>query len=296
MKIEEINQILDTYELSESKKLHIKKQLRNYKYKSYSFNQIYTNIGHLVEKLEIPYIEKNSQSLNQEISTNTTTNLSYFLGKEDLIEFERDETYSQEQISNELEKNINQELEPHTLNLLEKLLQQSQLEFEDIKGLLKKLSSTKATEIYQRLEIFQKRFYENNEDSVYNDKTTITSFSPLTIKVKGRKFNKNPINYYMENINLYKGLTRTQLATLDEGLFRALHKYKQIDDAMPKIKKAGELSKDKINVIISTFKKTRSITKTIELTRHSPNTVIKYCKLNKLETNPYILTAETKKK
>ena len=52
-------------------------------------------------------------------------------------------------------------------------------------------------------------------------------------KRKPRKFQGNPLAYFKEHEEMYKEMTRTQLRTFDQGLYLALHKTGQIDEAIP---------------------------------------------------------------
>ncbi|MDO8509107.1 MAG: hypothetical protein Q7S27_05490 [Nanoarchaeota archaeon] len=53
-------------------------------------------------------------------------------------------------------------------------------------------------------------------------------------KRKPRKFNGNPLAYFMAHESTYKEMTRGQLRAFDQGLWLALSKAKQLDQAIPK--------------------------------------------------------------
>ncbi|MFC1753970.1 hypothetical protein ACFL96_11370 [Thermoproteota archaeon] len=58
---------------------------------------------------------------------------------------------------------------------------------------------------------------------------------PLVLKFRRRNYQGNPLAYFREHIDIYKGLSRLDLETYDSGLYQQLKKYGQLDNAIPEI-------------------------------------------------------------
>ena len=86
-------------------------------------------------------------------------------------------------------------------------------------------------QIQKRIEIFS-----NNGGSILISKRPIieVKFTDKDFKIifGRRDFNKNPLAYFLEHYN-NNNLTRGKLYDIDKSLFNALHKYKQMDLAIP---------------------------------------------------------------
>ena len=71
-----------------------------------------------------------------------------------------------------------------------------------------------------------------------------------------RNYNGNPMVYFREHEDEYKGLSRRGLYEKDTGMYQALLKYKQLDEAIPEIKDGGfkPVAASKIKKLFKVYK------------------------------------------
>lgn len=231
-------EILDSYEdLTVSQREYVLSKVDPKNLSYTNFDILYTKIARLIENIQTPYIERYMPSLDEKLSSNSDSDsytLSQFLGTEDLIEFERDEIYRQNNLTKTLSKNITKKLPQTQYLFLEQVVHSSKISNSQLESLISNLSKEGLTKLIDNLNQFQNRIYSAGEDYLTNGLIQVKSFSPLQIKGSSkRNFKENPLEYYKENYALYKGLSKKELSIFDSGLYQSLNKYKQLNLAIP---------------------------------------------------------------
>lgn len=88
-------------------------------------------------------------------------------------------------------------------------------------------------QLKERLEKMVKKFKINDQIVIPRKHIIEISFEPyFTIKSKRRDFEGNPLKFFNENIETYGQLSRSQLEVVDQTLYVALLKHRQIDMAI----------------------------------------------------------------
>ena len=113
------------------------------------------------------------------------------------------------------------------------------------------------------------------------NKEGLKAIGHLTPKYRGFKTPLDCFRFYEKTDEEYRGLLRYGLFKKDSGLYRALIRHGQIDDAFPKGNIAGSggrpsLSEKEIYRIAEVYIQIRHMGKTVEITGHSYPTVSKY--------------------
>ncbi len=133
--------------------------------------------------------------------------------------------------------------------------------------------------IEQRLEELSNQYKRNGRIMMPRRPIISVSFSPfLKIKFGRRKYNGDPLGFYLKNKKHYEGLTRTGLFRVDSGLYHSLRIHNQLEKAVPQnyLKK---LTEEEREATVRTFlKNNRDVKKTARELGYSYSTVYSRCK------------------
>lgn len=135
----------------------------------------------------------------------------------------------------------------------------------------------KLPQIQERLEVIA------NE---YSKKGTLLTRRPIIeirwnprfwVKYGRRKFNSNPLQFHQDNLDVYGGMGRTELYLFDQGLYSALSRAGQLDEAIPENLEKEKLSPQEIKMLVDNHSKYRGdATKTSLGVGFSRRTVLRY--------------------
>ncbi len=94
-------------------------------------------------------------------------------------------------------------------------------------------------------------------------------FDPLTLRFRPRQYNKNPLAFFKENAEAYLGLTRTDLAKRDSGLYRALRVHGGLEDAIPEVRgKPTPMDETPLEYFLAHYDAYKDLTRTDLAKRH----------------------------
>ena len=88
-------------------------------------------------------------------------------------------------------------------------------------------------QVKDKLDELEKRFGDRGVIRLPARPIEHISFNPLAIAFKPRKYNGNPLQFFYKHWDVYAGLTRSELRSFDSGLYRALCRANEMDEAIP---------------------------------------------------------------
>ncbi len=264
-----IDSIINTYELSQGIKDNVKR-ISNRRIEELGlgrYESIYSYIASLVDKFQVPYKERFFINIIELIKDKRFSPESNFLEEN----FEKENFYmSLEEIIDILDSY----LDPSLLDLIKQLGNENknELKFNTSPGYLMK----NVSEIQKKLETLLQEYGESLPVITRRPIKKI-KFSPsLKIKFGYRRYNGNPLAFFIENRKFYpEDLSRAKLSEIDSGLYKCLLKYNQIEAAVPE---TVFVSSEKRNRIIMAYNKCRNSIKVAKALDVSPKTVRKYWK------------------
>jgi len=228
-----IEYILDTYELPEK----LKKRLawiaaaRLDDLSIHSFDGIYTYIAELVDKFTGMYRNRSSVSLDAELSPEDTRTMHEFICRYD-PDFEDEE--------GEYEKPLPSAAIDEVLRILEKPLDRAQFNFL-VNLVLRtngKTPDVNPEDVSEDIEGIRSRMQELADQYQLNGTIKVPprpigkiSFNPLNIEFKNRHYN-DPLEFFRKHRETYRGMTRDELYHFDSGMYHALRREGQMDQAI----------------------------------------------------------------
>ncbi len=252
MNLESILEIVDTYELTESQRNYVERNISSRLDRLNDFTTAYSYISELVDFLNVPFGERRALRLDESIE-NSNTSKTYFFGTDDEILFEKDEEYRKQKISEISLQYLKGVFEPKILEFFTLLILNSGLEPEEYEEVIKKIPESQIPEIAYRLGVLKRGLFDKDEDYIVRGNIEVTSFSPFKIKFRNRRYNGDPLQFYREHQDLYEGMSRKELEGFDSGLARHLRYHSQIKDAIPETKLTNSLSDEEIATIMNSY-------------------------------------------
>jgi len=247
----EVIWIINTYELHEKLKEKIIRiaTRRINEGGSNSFDNRYRMIDRLIEKFQYPFRELNH--LRLDTSTKKGVRLHDIIGTNDT---------NPERILNQKETKedrltldgaiavLSGEIDELDLKLMNQLLNQDKTTKLNIPP--EELLAS-VPEIRKRLEVLAK-IYEKNGRLVIPQRPIVhINFDPFKIKFGQRDYNGDSLAFFRKHQSVYRGMTRSELARFDQGLYLTLRRSGQISKAIPKVKKRPLSPKENIEVLVA---------------------------------------------
>lgn len=87
--------------------------------------------------------------------------------------------------------------------------------------------------IRNRLEELAERYRRNGKIVMPRRPIKKVKFDPLSIVFRPRCYERNPIEFFEDNEDIYQGMSRTEMSRFDSGLYDALRRTNQLDIAIP---------------------------------------------------------------
>lgn len=221
---------LDTFDLDDERKKYLFESLIH---RLDSFDTDTDLYRYITNRLLKNYTPTNLIKLDQRIKWDSKRTFHDIIGTvdnnlESLLEEPNDDKEQDKLTIDEALSILKLKLDPLDYSILEQLMP------EDLEGKLNlnyESLINNISQIQRRIEIFS-----NNGGNILIPKRPIieVKFTDKDFKIifGKRNFNGNPLAYFLEHYS-NKNLTRGELKELDQSLFNAIHRYKQIELAIP---------------------------------------------------------------
>jgi hypothetical protein len=119
-------------------------------------------------------------------------------------------------------------------------------------------------------------------------RTIVTvSFDPLSFRFRRRRFNGNPLSFFQEHGDRYKGLSRSELAKFDRGLYDSLIRFGQLDIAVPQNQRLPLSDAERQKIVAAFLVNNGGIKRTAIQSGHAISTIDKYTKRLGLEAQQH---------
>jgi len=249
-----IKSILETHNLDSKLQEKIIKQASKAIDKGFlnDFDSIYTYVDYLVEKFNMPYLEKFALSLDRLITSDSTKTFHDLFGEEDenlATLFEQPDNSEEGLPIEEAISILGHKIKEQDMALMQQLL-------DGCRGNFKLNWSPNElriniSQIKERIAKLKDNYGANGDLIIPKRPIVYVQLNKsLIIKFGNRRYEGNPLAFFLANRDVYVGMGRTELAKFDGGLYDSLRREKQLDIAIPEIKEAS-LSEDEVNEIIA---------------------------------------------
>ena len=251
------------------------------------FDSVYAYIDSLVEKVNIPYPERFALSLDRLITPDSTKTFHDLFGAEDeslATLFEKPDNSEEGLPIEEAISILGSKINEHDIALMQQLLDGCESNL--ILNWSPKELRINAYQIQERIAKLKDKYELDGELIIPRRPIVYVQLNKsLVIKFGKRTYKGNPLAFYLANLDVYAGMSRSELAKFDGGLYGALRREKQLEIAIPEIKKRESLfSQDEIKKIVAahgTYKGNAS--KASKHLLYAPSTILRYWKAEGLE-------------
>lgn len=231
-----IEYIVSTYNLPhklEDKIIRITTE-QIHKFYIHNFNDAYEYISNLVEKFKIPFRERTGIRGDKPINPDSGETFFDLIGAEDSILtnlFEESKGFSRTKSLDEIIYILESSLDKSDIELMRRSFN-CNLSFyvreEDI--------IAKANEIGERFRELIGVYGRKGKLIIPKRPIAQIQFNPLSIKFRNRKYHGNPLAFFEKHKDVYGGMSRSELASVDSSLYVTLLKTKQLSIAIPECK------------------------------------------------------------
>jgi RNA polymerase sigma factor (sigma-70 family) len=195
---------------------------------------------------------------------------------------------------------LQKKLEDSEFSVLIEILKSSTLEKEVI-STADNLDSLEFLEVRSKLAQLAEFYDRNGKIVIPPREIASVRFNPFAIRFKPRRFNGSPIDYFKQHLEVYQGLSRSDLSKYDQGLYNALRHARQLEEAIPSDMRSDRdhrLPLEEQRKIVLAYKLFGASSRaTAKVLPYSPNTILRYWKMYNLETrkNNGLLDSEREK-
>lgn len=212
--------------------------------KQLSFDSIYEYIGRMIDDRGFNYSYPGPLNRPNSPYNNSENDFKYFVNKKE-ANVKPAGVYFDDLIPV-----LNRHLNEADVRLLNQLARQSENSLSIILDVSLKEIKNNISEISDRLHQVAARFKKNGRWMVPKRPIRQVQFGPLSLTFDRRSYGGNPLAFFRQH-KIYGGLGREELYHFDRGLYEALQKAGQLDEAIPeKYGQKPPLSKKKRDQII----------------------------------------------